>query len=166
MTGVTVEERVYSVAVDGDAVTVVVDSGAVRVVEVGTPGPQGPAGATSSVLVAGEALSALRVVKADAATGKAVYASTAALSDSGLAVGVTLASAAVGAAVTVQTQGLLTDANWAWDVTGGSDRRLYLGAAGQLVQGPPGGGAVFVQPVGVVVGATSIVVRIGASVLG
>lgn len=167
MTTVSIEERTYSLEVAGEALTVSVAADAVRVLELGVPGPQGPPGdAQGTTLVAGEALSALRVVRADPATGRAFYADAGTAAHAGLAVGLTLTSGALGAPVTVLTAGLAQDANWAWDVSPGADRRLYLGANGLLGQGPPGGGAAFVQRVGVVASATSAVVRVGESVLG
>ena len=165
MTQVLVQEQRFEVVLDGDAVVVAVATHVVRAVEVGVQGPQGPAGVQTAIYTAGQALSALRVVRADPATGRVVYADAGTSADAGLAMGLTTTSAANNAEVQVLTQGKLTDSGWTWDVSPGADRRLYLGSAGAVVQGAPSG-VQFVQPVGVVTGATSVLVRVGPSVLG
>lgn len=102
------------------------------------------------VKVAGENLSALRVVTLDA-SGNAVYASNASESTA-VVYGLTITSALSGAGVGIRTYGIVEDASWSW--TRGP---VFLGTNGTLTQTAPTNGAVIVH-VGRAFNATTIIV--------
>jgi hypothetical protein len=157
-TTVTVEAPSTEVIVVESATSIAVP---VQMVEVVTVGIQGPPGTGAVQSVAGEALSALRVVYADPADGRAYYADNGTLSHAASLIGVTTAAVTAGDTVDIQASGYLTDSNWSWDTDG--DPALYLGTNGAIVQGAPGG--AFVAPVGFVVSPTKIFIRIHQSIL-
>ncbi len=113
----------------------------------GSPGPQGLA-STNFSAVAGETLGGTRAVYV-AADGKAYYADPSA-STAKLLLGVTTGAAALGASVTIQTEGVLTEASWSWSATGS----VWLTTTGQLTQTVPATG--FLVQVGVPVGPTKL----------
>lgn len=113
------------------------------------PGESGP---DSGEYTAGAALSGHKVVRLSGNT--ALYASNASLSHLGRAVGITTGAASMGAPVTVQHGGELSEPSWNWDVS----LPVYLGANGALTQSVPtlAGGAVFIQIIGVPTDATTL----------
>lgn len=101
-------------------------------------------------LIAGQALSALRVVRM--VDGSAVYANSSDASQAGQAVGVTTQAAASGAVVSVRRDGRMSDSSWNW--TYGNP--VYFNSTGALTQTPPSTG--FVQVVGFPLGTTELIV--------
>lgn len=100
-------------------------------------------------VTAGEILSGDRAVYVSLADGKAYYA------DQGIAAcrllcGITTGAAMLGAPATIQFQGVIANASWAW--SGVSP--VYLGASGLLTQTPPTSG--YLIQVGTPVGAAKL----------
>lgn len=141
---------------------VVAVSPQIRIVQVAQQGPPGTGGDPQEVTdyAAGEALSANKVVMLDPADGKLYYASSADVADKNSIVGITKAAYSVDETATVIAWGPKTNNTWAWDTD--SDPALYLGSAGALTQTAPTSG--FVIPVGFVVSATEIFVKIGTPI--
>lgn len=125
-----------------------------NVLVVGKSGIPGADGNLIYTHTAGQVLSGHRVVRIDAATGKAVYADNSVLADAGALLGVTLGAAVLNASVRVQAFGELTEATWTW--TPGA--ALYLGTAGQLTETPPELPAVFSECVAFALTATTILI--------
>jgi TRAP-type uncharacterized transport system substrate-binding protein len=127
------------------------------VVAAGTQGPAGrqgapgPAGGSAFQRLAGETLSALRVVYELAGQVFALDAGDAEHID--LLLGVTLTAADTGADINVQRSGVLDDAGWSWQ-----PGRVWLGASGALTQTPPADG--FAVLIGSAVSATRITLNI------
>jgi hypothetical protein len=125
----------------------------------GTQGPPGPSGAQSYEKIAGEALSALRAVRA-APSGELFYASHNVPADAHAVLGVTTTAAAAGGVVFAVGSGAeVTDAGWAW--TPGLP--VFLGALGALTQSPPASG--FLLRVGTATSPTRLLVRIEEPVI-
>lgn len=108
-------------------------------------------------LTAGQALSALRVVRL--VGGSAVYANSSDAAQAGQAVGVTTQAAAFGAVVSVRRDGRISDSSWNW--TYGNP--VYFNSAGALTQSPPTTG--FIQVVGYPLGATELIVNFEQPIL-
>lgn len=127
--------------------------------ETGPAGPGGPgAGAVQSVIAnAGAALGGHRMVGANSA-GDYTYVGPNVLLDALRAVGMTTGAAALGAPVTVQTRGPITEPTWAWT----PDQPIYLAANGLLTQTAPlaASGAIFQMVVGVALTPTSMYVQL------
>jgi hypothetical protein len=81
-------------------------------------------------------LSALRVVRLDAAN-KAVYADNDTAANAN-AVGITTSAATAGATAAIRYAGLLEDSGWAW-----TQGPIYIGTGGTLTQTAPAGGLVL-----------------------
>ncbi|AVO56160.1 hypothetical protein [Ectopseudomonas mendocina] len=127
------------------------------VVAAGTQGPPGrqgepgPEAGSAFQRVAGETLSALRVVyelagqvfKLDARDGERID----------LLLGVTLTAAQQGDTINVQRSGAIDDAGWSWQ-----PGLVWLGADGALTQQPPVDG--FAVLIGAAVSATRITLNI------
>ncbi len=116
----------------------------------GPAGPQGapgPSGGNAVQRVAGEVLSALRVVYE--LDGEVFYLDPADAAHVDQVLGVTLTSALLGQPINVQSAGTLDDATWAF-----TPGPVWLGAAGSLTQLPPAGG--FDVLIGAAVSATRI----------
>ena len=117
----------------------------------GLQGAPGPAGGSAFQRLAGETLSALRVVyeqngqvfTLDAGDGEHID----------LLLGVTLTAAEQGATINVQRSGAIDDAGWNWQ-----PGRIWLGAEGALTQTPPVDG--FAVLLGAAVSATRITLNI------
>lgn len=109
-----------------------------------------PSGTSDITLIAGQNLSALRVVTMDAG-GQAIYASNTTLANATV-LGVTTTSATAGTSVTIATSGLITDGNWTW-----TKGPVFLGTNGAITQVAPTGGAVLVH-VGRALNATTIII--------
>lgn len=84
---------------------------------------------------AGVNLSALRVVRLDAAN-KAVYADNDTAANAN-AVGITTSAASAGATAAIRYAGLLEDAGWSW-----TQGPIYIGTGGTLTQTAPAGGLI------------------------
>jgi hypothetical protein len=112
-------------------------------------GGGGVAANNSIEVTAGEALGGDRAVFVSTADGKAYYADKSAAACRTLC-GLTTGAAALGALVTVQTDGVVENIAWAW---AGTDP-VFLGATGLLSQTPPASG--YVMQVGVPVGSTKL----------
>lgn len=97
-----------------------------------------PSGTSDITLIAGQNLSALRVVTMDAG-GQAIYASNTTLANATV-LGVTTTAATAGTSVTIATSGLITDNSWTW-----TKGPVFLGTNGTLTQIAPSNGAVLVN---------------------
>lgn len=169
MATVTVNKIPVNVTIrpsNGD--NVVIQASKVTTVKVGVPGLQGPpgppgTGGSSSIIesVAGENLSALRVVYQDPETGKVFYADRDDLTTLRSVLGVTITSGLEDENLNVMTQGLLDDDDWAWNLS--ADPGVFLDANGLIIQGPPATSAATLR-VGFVMSETSIFVKIGATI--
>lgn len=96
----------------------------------GRPGEPGPAGGAAVQRLAGEALSALRVVyELDGQVYALDYRDAEHID---LLLGVTLSAAQPGEPLNIQRLGSIDDDNWSWQ-----PGRVWLGAAGALTQTPP-----------------------------
>ena len=101
---------------------------------------------------AGVNLSALRVVRLDAAN-KAVYADNDTAANAN-AVGITTSAASAGATAAIRYAGLLEDAGWSW-----TQGPIYIGIGGTLTQTAPAGGLI-VREVARAISATKIIIDI------
>jgi hypothetical protein len=111
-------------------------------------------GNVSQEWVAGEVLSALKVVRGQG--GQAFLMDASDIAQAHLCVGITETSAASGGAVQVINDGVITDGSWTW--TAGP---VYLGEDGALTQTVPASpGQAFNLRVGTAVSATRLVVKI------
>jgi len=113
-----------------------------------TPAAQGTPPPVTTSAAAGEALGGQRAVYVSNA-GQALY------SDKNLdicrrTIGLTTGAAASGATATIQTEGVMIEASWAW--TG--DEPVWLGATGLLTQTVPTTGYLF--QVGIPIGPTKL----------
>lgn len=97
-------------------------------------------------------LSALRVVRLDAAN-KAVYADNDTAANAN-AVGITTSAATAGATAAIRYAGLLEDLGWAW-----TQGPIYIGTSGTLTQTAPAGGLI-VREVARAISATKIIIDI------
>lgn len=111
--------------------------------------------------VAGQTISALKIVYTDPATSKILYADK----DTPITVnslfGVTTQSGILNDEINVVTFGVIEDSSWAWNMAGNIN--LFLGSNGSIVQGAPVGNIVV--KIGYAISAISIMVRVGEPVL-
>lgn len=121
----------------------------------GPPGPPGPAGGVVESFVAGDGLSALRVVYANE-DNEVLYADKDDLDTMKNIVGVTTQAAVINDDINVRTLGVMEDNSWNWNML--SDTSLFLGDDGVIQQGPPVGNVVRI---GFAISPTSIFVRLG-----
>lgn len=128
--------------------------------EQGIQGDAGPgAGPVQSLIaVTGTILGGHRVVGI-AHDGTYTYVDQTVHVDGFRAAGITTGAAALGAAVTIQTRGPITEPSWNWTV----DLPVFVGTNGLPTQTVPtlAGGAVFSQMVGLALTATTIFVQMG-----
>ncbi len=114
-----------------------------------------------TVAIAGEIISALRIVYTDPTTSKIFYADKDTTSTIGSLLGVSITSGILDDNINVTTAGIISDSSWNWNMTGNIN--LFLGANGAIVQGALSG-AIVVR-VGYAISSTKIMVRIGDTVL-
>lgn len=120
----------------------------------GPEGPQGvpgPDGGSAFARVAGETISALRVVYE--IDGRVFYLDAGDAEHIDLLLGITLTAAGTGETVNVQRSGAIDDAAWSWQ-----PGRVWLGSDGSLTQTPPADG--FAVLIGAAVSATRITLNI------
>lgn len=110
-------------------------------------------GSSAIVYPAGENISALRAVFIDG--GQAFKADRALLGEAAGVIGVTISSALIGANVSVQTSGVMTDGGWNWATA--PNPTIYLGVDGALTQTYPATG--FGREVATALSATSIFIN-------
>lgn len=103
-------------------------------------------------LLAGETISALRVVRGDV-DGKVYVSDTTDVATATRTVGITMQSAVADATVRVVTEGLLK-ASGTWTM----DKPIFFTSSGQLTQVPPTAG--YTQAVGYPINTTDMIVRI------
>lgn len=113
------------------------------------------------VAIAGQTVSALKIVYIDPVTSKILYADKNDLSTISTILGVTTQAGSLDDNINVVTSGVISDSNWNWNMAG--NLNLFLGANGAIVQGVPVG-AVSVR-IGNAMSTTEILVRIGESIL-
>ena len=132
--------------------TIVEQGETIEVIELGIqgpPGPPGPPGAILHTATAAIALGGHRAVLVGL-TG-ASYADNQVEAHAGRVSGVTVAAASIGAQVSFQSSGRLTEPSWNWT----PDGDIWLGTSGQLTQTYPTG-AVFAQRLGYAISATEM----------
>lgn len=117
----------------------------------GPPGEPGQAGGAAFQRLAGETISALRVVYEASGLVYVLDYRDAAHID--LLVGITMTAADGGAPIAIQRAGEISDSGWAW-----TPGRVYLGVAGQLTQTPPETG--YSVLIGSAVSATRILLNL------
>lgn len=125
----------------------------------GETGPVGPASDTTHALVAGEALARYRMVVLNAAA-KVIHADHTELAHAGHLVGITVDAAAVDEEVRVCSFGVVSNLDWAWEMT---QPAVFLATSGQLSQTPPTSG--FSCVVGHVFSETQLFIRIQPSTI-
>lgn len=108
------------------------------------------------IALAGENVSALKVVYMQ--SGTVFVASSSTVAQVGRIAGVAITAATTGNSLTIQTAGRLVDLSWSWTV----NLPIYLGSAG-LTQTPPTTG--FSCQVATPVSATEILIDIKTSIL-
>lgn len=117
----------------------------------GPMGPPGPAGGSTIVKAAAQALGGHRVVKT-APDAKVDYPDHGAPDDGGLILGVTAGAAGPGAAVVVHMSGEIDEGSWSWFLG-----PVFCGADGALTQTPPAG-AAWLRQVGIATAPTRLLV--------
>lgn len=167
MTDTTQTAEAYVLVVEADADPVLVEGGddcvitqeqtevvVIAAAEQGPPGPQGipgPAGGSSLQRLAGEVVSALRVLyELDGEVFVLDYRDAEHID---LVLGVSLTAAEAGQPLNVQRTGVIEDVGWSWQ-----PGRIWLGIDGQLTQTPPVDG--FDVLLGAAVSATRITLNI------
>ena len=145
-----VDDRVSSLLKPGSNVTLTYDdtAGTLTIAASGS----GPAALT---LTASGAISALRMVVAEAGAGR--YPDTSVAADAGRVVGMATTSAASGDPFDVLTNGEYTDAGWSW-----SPGPVFCGASGVLTQTV---GTGWVLEVGRALSATRILIDVKTPLL-
>jgi len=122
------------------------------VLEVGIQGPPGANGSSADVphvtFPTASFIDSNRAVRLT--TGLVSYATSSALPDANLVLGVTRSAAASGAPVQVQTGGLMENPGWAWV----ADQPIFCGIGGALTQSAPAAG--FRLVLGIALSATQI----------
>jgi hypothetical protein len=113
------------------------------------------------VAVAGETISALRIVYTEPATGKIFYADKDTSNTISSLLGVTTTAGILDDNINITISGTISDSSWNWNMAGNVN--LFLGANGAIVQGALSG-AVVVR-IGYAISSTKIMVRIGETVL-
>lgn len=112
-------------------------------------------GATSNLTttgyLAGESITAYSLVVL--VDGEVYLASNQLLSHTSKVIGIARNNAAIGEAVSITTDGIITNDAWNWDTS--LNLKLFLGSSGNLTQVPDFNG-VFLQEVGTVLGAHQI----------
>lgn len=120
---------------------------------------QGIGAPATTPYVAASTVAAFNAVGPDGA-GQLVPCSCDTLSDALRVQGVSLAGAAAGAGVNVQTAGLVTNTGWAFT----PNQPVFVGLNGALTQSLPVS-AVFSRVVGLAVGATRLLVNLQPPVI-
>ena len=142
-----------------DATAIVVETVevvSIESVEIGQQGPPGPPGPESVITAtAGEALSGQRAVRLTDA--QAYYCDGDTVAHAGTCVGITQNAALLGATVTIQNIGKLTDPTFAL-----TEGPLFVGTNGALSTTP---GSAFSQEIARAVSATSIAISIKPAIL-
>jgi hypothetical protein len=163
MATIQVTEQIIQLVVADDpgAVLLVAQAAAVALVEVGIPGPPGPASLETATYLAGADLGGHRAVRLNS-DGRAVYCDTASAGDELAYAGVSTQAAVTGAQVVVRKYGLLTEPSWSW--TPGA--ALFVGLAGALTEIPPASpGSIFSLSVGVALRPDTLYLAPGIPVL-
>ena len=125
-------------------------------------GGGGGAGGTQAItlvasLVASEAISALRVIKA---FNGAIQVADASVSvDAGKAIGISLNAVVAGGDLQYQYAGPLANTGWAW-----VEGPIFIGAGGQLTQSTVG--LAFIQRVGTALSNTEILIDLDDPIIG
>lgn len=122
----------------------------------GAPGEPGPAGGSAFQRIAGETLSALRVVYE--LNNQVFYLDLADTANIDQLLGVTLNAASPGAEINVQRSGIMDDNAWNWALG-----RIWLGVNGTLTQTPATQG--FDVLIGYAVSPTRIILNIQDPIL-
>lgn len=123
----------------------------------GAQGPIGPDGASTFQRVAGETISALRLVYEND-NEEVFYIDQEDDININSILGLTITSASTGGNVSVRRTGIIDDDSWSWSVG-----RIWLGANGALTQSPPSVG--FDVLIGAAVSSTRIILNIQDSIL-
>lgn len=111
--------------------------------------------------IAGENISAYRVVYVNPSDGKLYVASSLDTSNRFTIAGMTTSAVTSGDEVTIQTRGSLFNSGWSWNLA--SPHALYLVASGQISQTAPTSG--FVCQVGFVTATNEMFLDIGEKIL-
>jgi hypothetical protein len=121
----------------------------------GRPGTDSGGGVQTIVRLAGETISALRIVYESQAQVFKTDPSTETVYQS---LGLAITSASPGAELTIQTQGFIDDSSWSW-----TEGFVWCGADGTLTQTPPTSGWDFI--IGFATSATRLYIDLNEPVL-
>ena len=114
------------------------DSVVVKLIQRSLKGDKGDSGTdgtnTTDIYTAGEALSALKIVRIDPADGKLYLADGTDIADYQSIVGMTMEAVSTESNPNILFKGPHTDSNWNWNMSGNVS--LFLGANGQITQTP------------------------------
>lgn len=121
----------------------------------GRPGTDSGGGIQSIIRIAGESVSALRVVFERNAKAYIVDPQTESVFQ---ALGVAITSGSIDSELTIQTQGFIDDASWSW-----SEGIVWCGPNGILTQTPPVDGWDFI--IGFATSATRLYIDLNEPVL-
>jgi hypothetical protein len=128
---------------------------------IGIQGAPGDDGASELIGIAGEDISALRVVRKNPATGLIEYADKDSITDVSTVVGISKTSAVNGLSLIIQYAGELVDPGWNWPTNGNLE--LFLGSNGALVTTAPVVG--YCLRIASISGATKININISEPIL-
>lgn len=112
-------------------------------------------------VIAGQTISALKIVYTDPTDGKILYADKDDVASVSSLLGITTQAGFLDNNINVRTAGELSDSSWSWNM--GGNVTLYLGANGTIVQGALSG--LVVIRIGYAISATKIMIRIGQPIL-
>ena len=118
-------------------------------------------GSINTIAIAGQSISALKIVYTDPATGKLFYADKNDVATVKSLLGMATQAGDENEEINVITSGVIIDAHWNWNMAGNVS--LFLNSNGDIVQGAPNG-SVSVR-IGYAITATSIMVRLGEPIL-
>ena len=113
------------------------------------------------VAIAGQTISALKIVYNDPATSKILYADKDIPSTVNSLLGIARDSGNIDNEIIVVPFGILQDSNWSWNMSG--DINLFLGNNGNITQGVTVG--AIITKIGYAISPTEIMIRIGEPIL-
>jgi hypothetical protein len=124
------------------------------IIEIATPGPQGPSGNINPSYTTSTSLSGHQVISLNS-SGLAEYASCDNINYMSKIVGISTGAATSGSSITIQSGDVMDYNGWSWT----PNQIIFLGLNGSLVSSVPVS-AVFTQVMGIALSSTSILVGI------
>lgn len=157
---ITINETSPVVSISNAVIDVTNSISEIDVIISGDQGPPGVDGSATFSDIAGENLSALRVVRRNPTTGLIEYADKDSLSEVQSVVGITTTAALSASSVTIRYIGEMQDNSWAWDTSGSLD--LFLGDDGAIVSTAPSSG--YFLKIGSITESDRININIGEAI--